>query len=185
MNGFRYRRAPTSVKIVASGFLVLALAGLGVVLLQIYVKTGLTPRGALAHYRGDEATFQTAMGFGELVEITHAHAFTMPLVALTLGLAFVLTEVSERVKRTVVTALLTGVALMILDILGVGRPLRSRLERSLVQRRGLSPRRRDFRCRGCAAIRNVDPRKESQGTATLRGTATPLLRDDVAEPRTG
>lgn len=111
MNGFRYRRAPTSVKIVASGFLVLALAGLGVVLLQIYVKTGLTPRGVLAHYRGDEATFQTAMGFAELVEITHAHAFTMPLVALTLGLAFVLTEVSERVKRTVVTALLTGVGL--------------------------------------------------------------------------
>ena len=111
MNGFRYRRAPTSVKIVASGFLVLALAGLGVVLLQIYVKTGLTPRGVLAHYRGDEATFQTAMGFGELVEITHAHAFTMPLVALTLGLVFVLTEVSERVKRTVVTALLTGVGL--------------------------------------------------------------------------
>lgn len=109
MDGFRYRRAPTSVKIVASGFLLLALAGLGVVLLQIYVKTGLTSRGALAHYRGDEATFQTAMGFGELVEITHAHAFTMPLVALTLGLAFVLTEVSERVKRTIVTALLAGV----------------------------------------------------------------------------
>lgn len=111
MDTFRYRRAPFSVKIMASGFLVLALAGLGVVLLQIYVKTGLTTQGALAHYRGDEATFQTAMGFGELVEITHAHAFTMPLVALTLGLAFVLTEVSERVKRTVVTALLTGVGL--------------------------------------------------------------------------
>ena len=111
MNGFRYRRAPTSVKIVASGFLVLALAGLGVVLLQIYVKTGLTTRGVLAHYRGDEATFQTAMGFGELVEIIHAHAFTMPLVALALGLAFVLTDVSERVKRTVVTALFTGIGL--------------------------------------------------------------------------
>lgn len=111
MSAFRYRRAPPSVKIVASGFLVLALAGLGVVLLQIYVKTGLTPQGALAHYRGDEATFQTAMGFGELVEITHAHAFTMPLVALTLGLAFVLTEASERLKRTIVSALLTGVGL--------------------------------------------------------------------------
>lgn len=111
MDGFRYRRASTSVKIVASGFLLLALAGLGVVLLQIYVKTGLTPRGVLTHYRGNEATFQTAMRFGELVEITHAHAFTMPLLALTLGLAFVLTEVSERIKRTVVTTLLTGVAL--------------------------------------------------------------------------
>ena len=111
MNGFRYRRAATSVKIVASGFLVLTLAGLGVVLLQVYVRTGLTAQGALAHYRGDEATLQTAMGLGELVEITHAHSFAMPVLALALGLAFVLTEVSERVKRTVVTVLLTGVGL--------------------------------------------------------------------------
>jgi hypothetical protein len=111
MSSFQYRRASMSVKILASGFLTLALVGLGVVLLQIYVKTGLTAHGVLAHYRGDEATFQTAMGFGELVEITHAHAFTMPLLALSLGLAFVLTEASERVKRTVVTALLAGVAL--------------------------------------------------------------------------
>ena len=89
----------------------LALAGLGVVLLQIYVKTGLTTQGTLAHYRGDEATLQTAMGFGELVEVTHAHAFTMPLLALALGCAFLLTETSERVKRVVVSALLAGVGL--------------------------------------------------------------------------
>jgi hypothetical protein len=111
MESFRYRRAATSVKIAATGFLILALAGLGVVLLQIYVKTGLSVQGTLAHYRGDDAKLQTAMGFGELVEITHAHAFTMPLLALVLGLAFVLTEASERVKRGVVTALLAGVAL--------------------------------------------------------------------------
>jgi len=111
MGTFRYCRCSTSAKILASGFLMFALAGLGVVVLQIYVKTGLTTRGTLAHYRGDEATFQTAMGFGALVEVTHAHAFTMPLLALAMGCAFLLTETSERVKRVVVGALLAGVGL--------------------------------------------------------------------------
>lgn len=111
MYSFHYRDTSTSVKILMSGFLVCALAGLGVVLLQIYVKTGLTPHGTLAHYRGDEATFQTPMGFGELVEVTHAHAFTMPLLALALGCAFLLTETSERIKRVVVSALFIGVGL--------------------------------------------------------------------------
>jgi hypothetical protein len=54
---------------------------------------------------------QTAMGFGELVEVTHAHAFTMPLLAAALGFGFLLTEASERVKRTVVSALVAGIAL--------------------------------------------------------------------------
>ncbi|MBI3490474.1 MAG: hypothetical protein HY047_01545, partial [Acidobacteria bacterium] len=86
-------------------------SGLGVVALQIYVRTGLTAHGALSHYRGDDATLQSAMSFGELVEITHAHAFTMPVLVLVLGSAFVLTEVSERLKQIVVIALLTSVVL--------------------------------------------------------------------------
>jgi hypothetical protein len=108
---FSYRRAPTGVKLTATVFLLFAVLGLGIAALQIYVKTGLTVRGVLAHYRGDEAAFQTPMGFAELVEITHAHAFTMPMLAVTLGVAFALTQAAERLKQLVVMSLAVGVLL--------------------------------------------------------------------------
>lgn len=111
MGAFSYRRAALSVKLVASGFLVLAVIGLAVAGLQVYMKTGLTAHGTFIHYRGDEAALQTPMSVGELVDITHAHAFTMPLLALVLGLGFVLTEASEPTKLVVVIALLTGMLL--------------------------------------------------------------------------
>src|SRR2546428_13863703 len=91
MRAFTYRTAPPSARLLVTAFLLLAVVGLGIATLQIYVKTGLTPGGTLLHYRGSDETLQYAKSFGEMVDITHAHAFTMPLVALTLGLAFVLT----------------------------------------------------------------------------------------------
>ena len=111
MAGFTYRGAAVSVKIAVSGFLILAIVGLGVAALQVYVRTGLTPQGALVHYRGNEATMQYPMSFRELVEITHAHAFTIPLLVLVLSAALALSSASEPLKRVVTLALLTGAVL--------------------------------------------------------------------------
>lgn len=111
MQSFRYRTAPTSVKLAATWFLLLAVAGLGVAALQISVRTGLSAKGALIHYRGSEATLQYPKSFNEMVEITHAHAFTMPLLALILSVAFIPCDVPERLKRLLVTALFAGAAL--------------------------------------------------------------------------
>ena len=111
MTGFTYRGAAVSVKIAVSGFLILAIVGLGVAALQVYVRTGLTPQGALLHYRGNEATLQYPMSFRELVEITHAHAFTIPLLVVVLSAALTLSSTSESLKRFVTLALLTGAVL--------------------------------------------------------------------------
>ena len=111
MPPFSYRRASTSAKIAFTAFLLMAVAGLGVAALQIYVSTGMTARGALLHYRGDEAALQYAKSFAEMVEITHAHAFTMPLLALALSVGLLLSEASERVKRLVILALFGGMVL--------------------------------------------------------------------------
>jgi hypothetical protein len=111
MEGFSYRRAAPTVKLTVTGFLLLAVVGLGVAGLQIYVRTGLTASGALIHYRGDEATLRYAKSFNEMVEIAHAHAFTMPLLALALSLAFILCTVPEWLKAIVVMALFAGMAL--------------------------------------------------------------------------
>jgi len=111
MPSFSYRTARPSVKVAATAFLLLALVALGVAGLQIYVQTGMTPSGALLHYRGDEATLRYPKSFIEMVSVNHAHAFTMPLVALVLSVAFVATSVREWVKTLVVAALFTGMAL--------------------------------------------------------------------------
>lgn len=111
MPPFTYRHAPTSLKLAATAFLVLAVVGLGVAALQIYVRTGLTAHGALVHYRGDETTMQYPKSFAEMVEITHAHAFTMPLLAFVLSTAIVLTAAREWLKSVVVVGLFAGVAL--------------------------------------------------------------------------
>lgn len=111
MSGFTYRGAALSVKIAVSGFLIFAVVGLGVAALQIYVRTGLTPQGALLHYRGDEATLQYPKSFNEMVEITHAHAFTIPLLVLVVSAVLLLSTASERLKRAVTLSLLIGAAL--------------------------------------------------------------------------
>src|SRR5262245_1244473 len=110
MQTFSYRTAPTSLKLAVTGWLLLSVEGLGVAALQIYVRTGLTPSGALLHYRGDEATLQYPMTIMEIVGITHAHAFSMPLVAFALALAFVASRVREWLKGLVVIALFPGMA---------------------------------------------------------------------------
>lgn len=111
MQPFTYRHAAPSVKIAATGFLLLAVLGLGITVLQTYARTGLTPGGALRHYQGDEATLQYPPSFNEMVETAHAHAFTMPLLALVLSVAFVATRTPEWAKQVVVAALLGGVLL--------------------------------------------------------------------------
>ena len=111
MLAFSYRTASQSLRLALTAFLLLAVVGLGVAALQIYTKTSFTAHGALLHYRGDEATLQYPKSFTEMVEITHAHAFTMPLLALVLGLGIGFSSATERLKRLVVLAIFAGVTL--------------------------------------------------------------------------
>ena len=100
-----------SLKLAVTGWLLLALEGLGAAGLQIYVRTGLTPSGALRHYLGDEATLRQPMTIMEIVGITHAHGFSMPLVASALALAFIASSAREWLKTLVVIALFMGMVL--------------------------------------------------------------------------
>jgi len=108
MSTFSYRTSPTSFKLAVTAFLLLAVLGLGVAGLQIFVRAGLTPQSTLAHFRGDEATMQYPQSFGAMVEISHAHAFTQPMLALLLTLALLATNAREWLKRVVVIVLFSG-----------------------------------------------------------------------------
>ena len=100
-----------SLKLAVTGWLLLAVEGLGVAGLQIYVRTGLTPSGALRHYLGDEATLRQPMSLMEIVGVTHAHGFSLPLVAVALAFAFIASSAREWLKRVVVIALFAGMTL--------------------------------------------------------------------------
>src|SRR4029077_14438528 len=67
--------------------------------------------GTLLHYLGDEATLQYPMSLPRMVEIAHAHAFTIPMGSLVLAFAFLGTSVREALKRLVVITLFSGMTL--------------------------------------------------------------------------
>jgi hypothetical protein len=111
MHAFSYRTATTSLKLAITGWLLLAVVGLGIAGLQIHVQAGLTPTRALLHYQGDAEGLQYPMNFADLVGITHAHAFTLPILALVLSLGLIVSSAREWFKRLVVVALFTGMVL--------------------------------------------------------------------------
>jgi hypothetical protein len=108
---FSYRRAPVSLKLAVTAFLLLAVVGLGVAGLQIFVRAGLTPETTLSHFRGNEETMQYPLSFGAMVEITHAHAFTQPMLAFVLALVLLASSAFEWLKRLAVVSLFVGMAM--------------------------------------------------------------------------
>ena len=153
MPTFNYRTAPTSFKLAATAFLLLAAAGLGVAALQIYVRTGLTHQGALLHYRGDEATLQYPMSFAQMVEIAHAHAFTLPLVALVLA-----RRISRQQRAGVAQAARRDHAVQRDDAgtrPAVADPVRPQVDRASDSADRRADCQRFVHRRGRAAVRNV------------------------------
>ncbi|HEX7796432.1 MAG TPA: hypothetical protein VF456_18855 [Vicinamibacterales bacterium] len=108
---FSYRRAPVSLKLAVTAFLLLAVVGLGVAGLQIFVRAGLTPETTLSHFRGNEETMQYPLSFGAMVEITHAHAFAQPMLAFVLALVLLASSAFEWLKRLAVVSLFVGMAM--------------------------------------------------------------------------
>jgi hypothetical protein len=109
-NGFRLRDAPLPLRIVYGGFLLLTAVGVGSQLGFQIGRIGVTPAAIAVYYRGSEGgdvmTFPTTAG--QLLEVTHAHAFTMALVLLVLAHLFVSTGLSPRTKATVVLLAFAG-----------------------------------------------------------------------------
>src|SRR5262245_17950277 len=107
---FRLRQAPRAVRLVYAGFLLLILPGFVSQLGFQGGRIGLTPSAVAAYYRGSEGgnvmTFPKS--WAQLLEITHAHAFTMAVVFLILAHLFVSTSAPDRVKRIVLAATFAG-----------------------------------------------------------------------------
>ena len=110
--------ARLEVRLVYTGFLVLALVGMATVALFQVTAIGPAPAQIAAYFRGGERhgamTFEKT--FRELVELTHFHAFVMGLVYLVMAHLMVATSASEAVKRAMIILALAG---LVGDIVGV------------------------------------------------------------------
>lgn len=108
--GFSLRRAPAPLRLIYGAFIVLTVPGLLSQLAFHVGRIGLTPHAIAVYYRGGEQGDVMAFPktFGQLLEVTHAHAFTMPVVFLILAHLFVSTQVSDRFKAVVLVVTFVG-----------------------------------------------------------------------------
>ncbi len=106
----RYARA--EVRLIYTGFLLLALVGMATMAAFELHEIGPTPARVATYYRGGDRGGAMAFPktFRELVEVTHFHSFIMGIVYLVLAHLFIATGVGERWKRALVLLGFAGLA---------------------------------------------------------------------------
>jgi len=107
---FTLRLAPRALRLIYAAFLLLVAVGVLTELGFQVERIGLTPGRVAAYYRGSEQS--DVMTFpktpGQLLEVTHAHAFMMAVIFLILAHLFVSTSVSRRVHGVVLGVTFLG-----------------------------------------------------------------------------
>src|SRR5262245_9638018 len=85
--GYLLANSRSEVKLVYTGFLAFAAIGLATMVILEAGRIGLSPEGIATHFRGGDygGEMRFARTFGELVELTHFHAFIMGSVYLILA----------------------------------------------------------------------------------------------------
>ena len=115
--GFSLRHCGTSIKVLITSFLLLVSSGVVIGVINYRLRTGLGATGAVAWYRGNEATAgpedallyeKTAL---ELLDATHAHLFGQAFLLFLLAHIFALTPVRSRIKLWAYVAAFTSVAI--------------------------------------------------------------------------
>ena len=102
--GFQLRTASLETRVAYTAFLVLTALALAT-LLALAMRVGVTPGAIATYYRGGESEMSFPRAFWQLVETSHFHLFTVPVVVLILShlLYGTPTSVRLRVWLTLVT----------------------------------------------------------------------------------
>ena len=115
-SGYLLRYARIEVRLIYTGFLVMACIGMLTMAGFQLVHIGPTPERIAAYYRGGEVggEMHFAKSVRELVEVTHFHSFIMGLVYLVMAHLFIATSIQAAAKRVFV---LLGFAGLVGDLL--------------------------------------------------------------------
>jgi len=107
---FRLGQAPRALRLIYAGFLLLAAIGF---LTQVGFEVGrigVTPAAIAAYYRGGESggVMSFPKTFGQLLEVSHAHAFVMAVIFLILAHLFAATGAPPALKAAVLAVAFAG-----------------------------------------------------------------------------
>ena len=107
---FTLRQAPRPLRLIYAAFLLLVAIGIATELGFQIERIGLTPARVAAYYRGGEdgAVMTFPKTFGQLLEVTHAHAFMMAVIFLILAHLFAATSTSNALRAIVLGLTFAG-----------------------------------------------------------------------------
>jgi ABC-type enterobactin transport system permease subunit len=98
-----------STRFVYSLFLVFSLASYAVMVALASQRSGFSSGSVASYYAGDGGQYPKTVG--ELLEVTHFHLFSMPLLLFVQGHLFLMTQWPRRWKIAIVSAAFLGAAL--------------------------------------------------------------------------
>ena len=117
-SGYLIANSRSEVKLVYTGFLAFAAIGLATMAILEAGRIGFSIEGIATHFRGGDyaGEMRFPRPFGELVELTHFHAFIMGTVYLILAHLFVATVTPAWLRWSVLVGTL---AALLLDVAAV------------------------------------------------------------------
>jgi hypothetical protein len=96
--GFQLRTASLETKVAYTGFLLLMLPALATLIALAFGRAGLDPQAIATHYRGGDSEMSFPKTFWQLMEVSHFHLFTIPVVVLILSHLLYATPASSRLR---------------------------------------------------------------------------------------
>ncbi len=119
-------KSPTSNKLSVTFFLILMAYAFYVSCTNFYERTNFTPRNTVRHYSGNEEMtnnesnyeydenllqegFYFPKSYKEIVEITHVHAFTIPLIIFVMSRILSMTLIRDWIKITIYSVAFAGI----------------------------------------------------------------------------
>lgn len=112
--GFQLRSASLETRVAYTFFLVLSALGLAT-LVALASRAGTSPHAIAVYYRGDDSEMHFAKTFWQLVETSHFHLFTIPVVVLIWSHLLYGTPTTQRLRVTLTLVAFGGA---LLDAIG-------------------------------------------------------------------
>jgi hypothetical protein len=109
--GFQLHTASLETRIAYTGFLLLMLPAVATLVALSFGRMGLDPHAIATHYRGGESEMSFPKTVWQLVEVSHFHLFTIPVVVLILSHLLYGTPATPRL-RVWLTSMTFGGALL-------------------------------------------------------------------------